>query len=69
MLISKDFFAKGIEIDTKKIFPMLVIATMSSGKSTLINALLGQQILPSKNEACTAKTYSILDDDTMQMRM
>ncbi len=63
MLISKDFFAKGIEIDTKKIFPMLVIATMSSGKSTLINALLGQQILPSKNEACTAKTYSILDDD------
>ena len=63
MLISKDFFAKGIKIDTKKIFPMLVIATMSSGKSTLINALLGQQILPSKNEACTAKTYSILDDD------
>lgn len=42
---------------------MVVMATMSSGKSTLINALLGQQILPSRNEACTAKMYSILDDD------
>lgn len=62
-LISKDFFGNGIEIDTDKVFPMLVMATMSSGKSTLINALLGEQILPSSNEACTAKMYSILDDD------
>lgn len=62
-LVSKDFFAKNIKVNTNEIFPMVVMATMSSGKSTLINALLGQQILPSRNEACTAKMYSILDDD------
>lgn len=62
-LVSKDFFAKNITINENKIFPMVVMATMSSGKSTLINALLGQQILPSRNEACTAKMYSILDND------
>lgn len=61
--VSKDFFPKNITINANQIFPMVVIATMSSGKSTLINALLGQQILPSRNEACTAKVYSILDDD------
>lgn len=62
-LVSKDFFTKDINVNTNEIFPMVVMATMSSGKSTLINALLGQQILPSRNEACTAKMYSILDDD------
>lgn len=39
-----------------------VIATMSSGKSTLINAMLGQEILPSKNEACTATICRIEND-------
>lgn len=62
-LVSKGFFAKNITINESEIFPMVVMATMSSGKSTLINALLGQQILPSRNEACTAKMYSILDAD------
>lgn len=62
-LVADDFFAKGVSINSNKIYPMIVMATMSSGKSTLINALLGEQILPSKNEACTAKMYSILDDD------
>lgn len=61
--ISKDFFPNTLGIDVSKVYPMLVMATMSSGKSTLINALLGQQILPSMNAACTAKMYSILDDD------
>lgn len=42
-----------------------VIATMSSGKSTLINALLGTELLPSKNEACTATVARILDNDDM----
>lgn len=40
----------------------LVVATMSSGKSTLINALLGEDILLSKNEACTSKSYYIKKD-------
>lgn len=62
--LSRDFFPSNIKVDVSRLFPMLVVATMSSGKSTLINALLGQQILPSKNAACTSKMYSILDDDT-----
>ena len=62
-MISRDFFPDGIKINEKRIFPMAVIATMSSGKSTLINALLGKEILPNSNAACTALNYSILDDD------
>lgn len=45
------------------IFPINVIATMSSGKSTLINALLSKKLMPSKNEACTAVITEILDRD------
>ncbi|SCH43330.1 Predicted GTPase [uncultured Clostridium sp.] len=45
------------------VFPINVIATMSSGKSTLINALLGKRLMPSKNEACTATITELLDND------
>lgn len=45
------------------IFSINVIATMSSGKSTLINALLAKRLMPSKNEACTATITEILDND------
>lgn len=62
-LVTEDFFPQNITINKNRIFPMVVLATMSSGKSTLVNALLGEQILPSRNEACTAKAYFILDDD------
>ena len=44
-------------------FEVSVIATMSSGKSTLINALLGKELMPSKNEACTATVAHIKDVD------
>jgi predicted GTPase len=44
-------------------FEISVIATMSSGKSTLINAILGQEILPARNEATTAKIAQIRDVD------
>jgi len=42
-------------------FEVSVIATMSSGKSTLINSLLGRELMPSKNEACTATIARIKD--------
>lgn len=45
------------------IFPINVIATMSSGKSTLINALLRKRLMPYKNEACTATITEIFDTD------
>ncbi|MFL0167267.1 dynamin family protein [Candidatus Clostridium helianthi] len=55
---------KSYGIDDSKIFKIVVIATMSSGKSTFINALMGTEILPSQNQACTAKIMPILDNDT-----
>lgn len=44
-------------------FEVNVVATMSAGKSTLINALLGQKLMPSKQGACTATITKIKDDD------
>lgn len=54
---------KAFENANNCVFPVNVIATMSSGKSTLINALLGRKLMPSKNEACTATITEILDID------
>lgn len=54
---------RAFENTNNSIFPVNVIATMSSGKSTLINALLGKKLMPSKNEACTATITEILDAD------
>ena len=45
-------------------FPVDVVATMSAGKSTLINALLRQKLMPAKNEACTATITEIRDNDS-----
>lgn len=44
-------------------FEVNVVATMSSGKSTLINALLGQTLMPAANEATTATIVRIIDTD------
>lgn len=54
---------KAFESINNDVFPVNVIATMSSGKSTLINALLAHKLMPSKNEACTATITEILDND------
>ena len=47
-------------------FQVSVIGTMSSGKSTLINAMLGRELMPSENMACTANVVSIKDNDLME---
>lgn len=44
-------------------FEITVVATMSAGKSTLINALLQEKIMPSSQEACTATISRIKDTD------
>lgn len=51
------------EIDRKiyRNIEILVMATMSSGKSTLINALLSKKLLPSSNEACTATITKVIN--------
>jgi len=46
-------------------FDAYVVATMSSGKSTFINAMLGQDLLPAANEATTATIAHIFDDKTL----
>lgn len=49
-----------------KIIPICVMATMSSGKSTFINAILGEEILPEKNEACTARALAVINNQYTQ---
>ncbi len=44
-------------------FEVNVVATMSAGKSTLINSLLQQKLMPAKQEACTATITEIKDND------
>lgn len=44
-------------------FEINVVATMSAGKSTLINALLGKRLMPAANQATTATIVKIIDSD------
>lgn len=44
-------------------FDIVVVAPMSSGKSTLINAILGSNLLPEANKATTATITRIKDVD------
>lgn len=54
---------KAFDIARSSEFPVSVVATMSAGKSTLINALLNQRLMPAKQEACTATITEIKDND------
>lgn len=47
-------------LSVDKIPHYLTVGTMSSGKSTLINSLIGLDLFPSKNEACTAKQITYI---------
>lgn len=60
----KDIFDSYEEVKNG-IFEISVIATMSSGKSTLINSLLHTELLPSENEACTATITRIYSNENM----
>lgn len=61
----KEFQSEGFRADLERIlapdFAIHVLATMSAGKSTLINAMMGKDILPAKNQACTATMTAIHD--------
>ncbi len=47
----------------KDIIPICVFGNYSSGKSTFINALIGNEILPSGGDPVTAKIYKITKSD------
>ena len=49
----KDFFVSDFEV--------IIVATMSSGKSTLINSLISKKLMPSKQTSCTAIITKIKD--------
>lgn len=52
---------RAFELAASSDFEVNVVATMSAGKSTLINALLRKKLMPAKQEACTATITKIRD--------
>ena len=50
-------------------FVISVIATMSSGKSTLLNALMHTELLPTGNDATTANIVEIFDNDSEEKKI
>lgn len=61
--LKKPDIVRAFELANSSDFEVNVVATMSAGKSTLINSLLGQRLMPAKQEACTATITEIKDND------
>ena len=61
--LKSDDVINAFKLAKSKDFEVCVVATMSAGKSTLINSLLGQRLMPAKQEACTATITEIKDND------
>lgn len=61
--LKKPDVVRAFELANSSDFEVNVVATMSAGKSTLINSLLGQRLMPAKAEACTATITEIKDND------
>jgi len=47
----------------EKTYSVAVVATMSAGKSTLLNAMIGRSLLPTSCLACTSSIFSVVDVD------
>ena len=58
-LYSEDIIRR-YESARSRYFEISVVASMSAGKSTLINAMLGTKLLPTDKGACTAKITRII---------
>lgn len=54
-----DCWRKNMAFLEEKPIRVVVTATMSAGKSTLLNALIGKKINRTQNDACTAKIHYI----------
>ena len=61
----KDFL-ESIERALAPEFEVNVVATMKAGKSTLINALIGRDLMPAASKATTAKIAKIKDCDQLE---
>ena len=60
------FSKKLDEYNSLRVVNICVCATMSAGKSSFVNALLGNDYLPARNEATTAKITSVYDYDAQK---
>ncbi len=58
-------FQQELETALSNHFAVLVMGTMKSGKSTLINAMLGHDLLPTDTIASTSTIFKIEDCDTL----
>lgn len=54
-----EFISKNIVFRNQRPYNVMVTATMSAGKSTFINSLIGKYVCLSQNMACTSKIHSI----------
>lgn len=54
----QSIYGQSILLNERNVNTYLIIGTMSSGKSTFLNSLIGFELFPSRNTACTAKTFS-----------
>ena len=62
-ILKSDSLKRLFDRATNSEFEMAAVATMSSGKSTLINSFLGDELLPARAEATTATIARIHDVD------
>lgn len=56
-----EMIRKNIRFKKKPPLGIMVTATMSAGKSTFINSLIGKYVCLSQNMACTSKIHSIIN--------
>lgn len=64
--LRSDDIKKSFSLAKSEDFEVCVVATMSAGKSTLINSMLGTKLMPSKQEACTAIITRIKDNNSSE---
>lgn len=62
-LLNKPALNEGVQEILASPVEVVVTATMSAGKSTLLNAMLAEELLPFSNQACTARVSRIEDHD------
>lgn len=61
--LKSDEIVNAFKLAKSSDFEVCVVATMSAGKSTLINSMLQKKLMPSKQGACTAIITRIKDND------
>ena len=58
-----DFIGENIECLDREKFELVVVGEFSRGKSTFVNAMLGNKILPARKKATTAVISKIIYSD------